>query len=220
MVVTPVALSHRRNRTADAVEIEEMTGEIVAGTPVLFKFKDGVKKDINISAPGANIVKAPVDGTAVTGDDGRTYGIYSAALLDGMKALSRKADVITPNLTEACLLADYDIEKVYSDTRKDVLLPLATEISEKLRDLSGKNQDVIITGIKCRDDKAPFIYNLVTTANVTTTHRSHFFDVSSIKIIIVIEEGFKVQFQGFHFNYLLNHFSPSTQNHYKTLFFY
>ena len=47
----------------------------------------------------------------VMGDDGRTYGIYSAALLDGMKALSRKADVITPNLTEACLLADYDIEK-------------------------------------------------------------------------------------------------------------
>ena len=62
----------------------------------------------------------------VMGDDGRTYGIYSAALLDGMKTLSRKADVITPNLTEACLLADYDIEKVYSDTRKDVLLPLAT----------------------------------------------------------------------------------------------
>lgn len=114
----------------------------------------------------------------VMGDDGRTYGIYSAALLDGMKALSRKADVITPNLTEACLLADYDIEKVYSDTRKDVLLPLATEISQKLRCLSGKNQDVIITGIKCRDDKAPFIYNLVTTANGTTTHRSHFFDVS------------------------------------------
>ena len=56
--------------TDDAVEIGEISGEIVAGTPVLFKFKDGVKKEINISAPGANIVKAPVDGTAVTGDDG------------------------------------------------------------------------------------------------------------------------------------------------------
>lgn len=53
----------------------------------------------------------------VMGDDGRTYGIYSAALLDGMKALSRKADVITPNLTEACLLADYDIER-YTATRE------------------------------------------------------------------------------------------------------
>ena len=56
--------------TADAVEIGEISGEIAAGMPVLFKFKDGVKKEINISATGANIVKAPVDGTAVTGDDG------------------------------------------------------------------------------------------------------------------------------------------------------
>ena len=77
----------------------------------------------------------------VMGDDGRTYGIYSAALLDGMKVLSRKADVITPNLTEACLLADYDIEKVYSDTIKDVLLPLATEISEKLPFTSQKRPE-------------------------------------------------------------------------------
>ena len=57
--------------TANAVEIEEITTEtIVAGTPVLFKFKDGVKKEINISAPDAQIVKAPVDGTAVNGPDG------------------------------------------------------------------------------------------------------------------------------------------------------
>ena len=59
-----------QSASADAVEIEEMTGEIVAGTPVLFKFKDGVKKEINISAPGANIVKAPVDGTTVSGPGG------------------------------------------------------------------------------------------------------------------------------------------------------
>ena len=114
----------------------------------------------------------------VMGDDGRTYGMYTNELLDMMKILSRKADIITPNLTEACLLADYDIKDVYKDTRKETLLPLATEVAEKLRSLSGKDQDVIITGIKCKDDKAPFIYNLVTTANGTTTHRSHFFDIS------------------------------------------
>lgn len=59
-----------QSAAADAVESGEISGEIAAGMPVLFKFKDGVKKEINISAPGANIVKAPVDGTAVTGDDG------------------------------------------------------------------------------------------------------------------------------------------------------
>ena len=92
-----------------------------------------------------------------------------------MKALSRKADVITPNLTEACLLADYDIEKVYSDTRKDDAPAACDRDKREAARPVRQNQDVIITGIKCRDDKSPFIYNLVTTANGTTTHRSHFF---------------------------------------------
>ena len=57
--------------TDDAVEIGEITGEIVAGTPVLFKFKDGVvDKTINLSATDAQIVKAPVEGATVTGPDG------------------------------------------------------------------------------------------------------------------------------------------------------
>ena len=62
--------------TADAVEIEEITETIAAGTPVLFKFKDGVvdvDKKIEISATGANIVKTPVDGTAVNGPDGSLH---------------------------------------------------------------------------------------------------------------------------------------------------
>ena len=63
-----------KGATEKAVEIEEMTGEIDAGTPVLFKFKDGVdKKDkkINITATDAQIVKAPVvDGTTVSGPNG------------------------------------------------------------------------------------------------------------------------------------------------------
>ncbi len=54
----------------DVVELEQITGEIAAGTPVLFKFKDGENKEINISATDAQIVKAPVDGTAVNGPDG------------------------------------------------------------------------------------------------------------------------------------------------------
>ena len=62
-----------QSASADAVEIGEISGEIVAGTPVLFKFKDGVKneeKKINISANKADIVKAPFDGAKVNGTDG------------------------------------------------------------------------------------------------------------------------------------------------------
>ena len=78
--------------TDDAVEIGEISGEIVAGTPVLFKFKDGVKneeKKINISAPGANIVKAPVEGAKVNDTDGSSLqlcGTYQT------KTFSKDAD--------------------------------------------------------------------------------------------------------------------------------
>ena len=74
--------------TDDAVEIGEISGEIVAGTPVLFKFKVGANKIINISATGANIVKAPVEGAKVNGTDGslQLCGTYQT------KTFSKDAD--------------------------------------------------------------------------------------------------------------------------------
>ena len=75
--------------TEKAVEIEEITGEIVAGTPVLFKFNDGADKKINITVPEAGIVKAPVEGATVTGDDGSSLqlcGTYQT------KSFSKDAD--------------------------------------------------------------------------------------------------------------------------------
>ena len=78
-----------KGATANAVEIEEITETIAAGTPVLFKFKDGAVKEINLSATGANIVKAPVEGATVTGDDGSslqlcgTYQTKSFSSEDG-----------------------------------------------------------------------------------------------------------------------------------------
>ena len=80
--------------TADAVEIEEITGTIAAGTPVLFKFNGEDKKiDINITATDDDkiqIVKAPVvDGTTVSGSDGSSLqlcGTYQT------KTFSKDAD--------------------------------------------------------------------------------------------------------------------------------
>ena len=66
-----------QSANGDAVEIEQMTGKIVAGTPVLFKFKDGVEKKINITATDAQIVKAPVvDGTTVSDPNGSSLQLY------------------------------------------------------------------------------------------------------------------------------------------------
>lgn len=114
----------------------------------------------------------------VMGDDGRVYGMYTPELLDGMKQLSRKADLITPNLTEACLLADAQMERISQYSDSESLLSFAGDLAYKLREFSGHSQDIIITGIKCRDAAAPFIYNLALTENGTHTCRSHFFNRS------------------------------------------
>lgn len=42
----------------------------------------------------------------VMGDDGVLYATYTKELADGMRELSTHADVLTPNLTEACFLTD------------------------------------------------------------------------------------------------------------------
>ena len=114
----------------------------------------------------------------VMGDDGRVYGIYSEDLLAGMKELSRKADVITPNLTEACLLSDTDITKATDYTDTDSFLAFAAETAAKLRDLAENPQDVVITGVKCKKEEMPFIYNIAVTERGVHTSRSHLFNRS------------------------------------------
>lgn len=114
----------------------------------------------------------------VMGDDGRVYGIYSDDLLDGMKELSRKADVITPNLTEACLLSGIDIAKAMNYHDAESFLSFASETAEKLRELAERPQDVVITGVKCRKEETPFIYNIAVTERGTHTSRSHLFNRS------------------------------------------
>ena len=114
----------------------------------------------------------------VMGDDGRVYGIYSDDLLDGMKELSRKADVITPNLTEACLLSGTDIAKAMNYHDAESFLSFASETAEKLRELAERPQDVVITGVKCRKEETPFIYNIAVTERGTHMSRSHLFNRS------------------------------------------
>ena len=46
------------------------------------------------------------------GDRGMTYDMFNEAFLQGMKKLTLRADVITPNLMELCLLSDVSYEKM------------------------------------------------------------------------------------------------------------
>ena len=114
----------------------------------------------------------------VMGDDGNAYPFFTPGLLNGMKELTLEADVITPNLTEACLLADIPENALLHCRTNTDLLKLAEDVALRLQKKASHPQDVVITGVKCRDEKHPVIYNIAATANGIYRHESPFFDRS------------------------------------------
>lgn len=103
----------------------------------------------------------------VMGDGGRTIRIFSRELLEEMKRLTQQADVITPNLTELCLLAEEDYTKVtaYRDD-KDYLKKIE-ELAGKLLARGKKSQTIIVTGIIRREKDVECIGNLALSAEET-----------------------------------------------------
>ena len=86
----------------------------------------------------------------VMGDNGRPYATYNNELCRRMKELVPLADIITPNITEACILSDTPYSENISD-EKSLL-----EISRKLHHAGCKN--IIITGINDGKNICNFVY--------------------------------------------------------------
>lgn len=103
-------------------------------------------------------VKIAVD--PIMGDGGTLYPALGQDMVAAFKELVSQADVITPNLTEACLLSGFDYNKTIEETDKKTFF---AEISEIADALSSDGKQVIITGIlfgkriynfvKCRDNR-------------------------------------------------------------------
>ena len=77
----------------------------------------------------------------VLGDNGRLYPMFDGEMRDAVGALARKARVITPNLTEACLLAGGD----YAALRAAPTLEPVWALAERLAALGPET--VVITGV-------------------------------------------------------------------------
>lgn len=80
----------------------------------------------------------------ILGDDGVTYKFYSDALRERSLALVERATIITPNLTELCILTGADFAALdHSDWNK-----LQDQISELCADLAaGRDLTILVTGI-------------------------------------------------------------------------
>ena len=99
----------------------------------------------------------------VMGDEGRVYAMFTEGLLRKMKELSVRADIITPNLTELCLLTDYSFGTIknMSDTKQ-----MMAEIKRMAEEMIRRGpKTVVVTGIRFIDEKdqKKKIGNLVVT---------------------------------------------------------
>lgn len=94
----------------------------------------------------------------VMGDDGVKYDMFTPELLRKMKALVSEADIITPNLTELCLLTDADYDTIIdiADTRilVDVIGELASTLLPGDNDCNNtaREKEIIVTGIHCKNE--------------------------------------------------------------------
>lgn len=86
----------------------------------------------------------------VMGDYGKLYSSYTDEMCNEMKRLVPYADILTPNLTEACRLLDISYEEA------DVSFEGLLKICEKL-DKMGPDK-IVITGLQINSKISNFIY--------------------------------------------------------------
>ena len=82
----------------------------------------------------------------VMGDNGKFYSGMDQDYAKKMQLLAKKATILTPNLTEACLLLNYPLEQMTES------LEFAQQIMKKLT-AAFPNKKIVITGISLPDKK-------------------------------------------------------------------
>lgn len=85
----------------------------------------------------------------VMGDDGTPYPFYTSALLEQIHKLALQADIITPNLTELCLLTDTDYQSLMSKNNFSGLIQTIQDMGQEFCRKGPKY--VIVTGIRFHD---------------------------------------------------------------------
>lgn len=82
----------------------------------------------------------------VMADDGEIYGTYNKKLCEKVRKLTEKADVITPNLTELCILCNTDYDELIAKCDDGNYIEQISNIAKTL--LSDTLKTVIVTGVK------------------------------------------------------------------------
>lgn len=96
----------------------------------------------------------------IMGDNGKLYPVFDAEYVEEMKRAVKGADCISPNLTEACLLADVSYEQLANSNCGAGFLPVCGKAFENFLEKTGC-KSAVITGVDC----GKYIGNLVIDGN-------------------------------------------------------
>lgn len=99
-----------------------------------------------LSAPGALAIVDPA-----MADNGRLYPAFDGAYVEAMKELAFSADIILPNITEACFLTGMDYRETYDEAYIAELLDRLTEAGAKTVILTGVGFKPGRTGVMVQD---------------------------------------------------------------------
>lgn len=95
----------------------------------------------------------------VMGDEGRIYSAYNKISCQKICNLAKSADIITPNLTELCILTETDFDFLNSKSESDDFLDIISDTAKKA--ISHSEQQIVVTGIK----NGGYLYNGIISNN-------------------------------------------------------
>lgn len=139
-----VDLSGSMERIADHFETLPLTFDAIYSGFLGSARQIGIVSDLIDRFRGENESRALVMVDPVMGDDGKLYSTYTRELQDGMRHLCEKADIITPNLTEACFLTGTpyrDTTHMTTEEAEDFAASLARRMT-----VFGASQ-IVLTGV-------------------------------------------------------------------------
>ena len=87
------------------------------------------------------------------GDNGKRFSVFDGLFQKEMKQLVKRADIVTPNVTELCLLTDYDYDKIQNISETGDREALFSEVSKAAGSLLDSGVS-IVTGVLFEEQDA------------------------------------------------------------------
>ncbi len=137
--------------TAQSQEILNKIGSQKLKFDAFYSGYLGSEKQINCACEFIDVLKdSLIIVDPVMGDNGKLYSGFDISIPQSMKNLCSKADIILPNITEACLLAD---TPYFTPANKDEVVSLIKKLFSRF------NASIVITGIEAEGRMGACLYN-------------------------------------------------------------